>query len=1590
MNQTSTLNTPAALDRCDLFAGGGEMAALMQRVDWAATRLGPVEGWSPALRMMVRFLLANRFPLLLWWGPDFCQFYNDAYRPILGTKHPQSLGQPVRECWSEIWHILEPLIRTPFEGGPATWMEDIPLEINRYGFVEETHFTIAYSPVPDDTAPRGIGGVLATVHEISEKVVGERRTMALRDLGAAVLEERDPQEACSRAAEILARYPKDIPFSLLYLLDIDQKVARLAGSSGLSADKSISPDSIIIDLNRPAMWPLAKVIETHQVEIVDLCRGFGTIPAGPWSDPPSRAAVVPVHSNVAHQLAGFFIAGLSPRLRYDDPYRGFLDLAASQIATAVANARAYKQEKKRAEALAEIDRAKTTFFTNISHEFRTPLTLLLTPIEETLGKPNAALGQEERSHLEVAHRNGMRLLKLVNTLLDFARIEAGRIQASYEPVDLCSLTTDLASMFHSVIEKAGLSLQIECVPLKEPVYVDRDMWEKIVLNLISNAFKFTFNGGIRVQLNDRAKSVELTVIDTGTGIAESELPRLFERFHRVEGASGRTFEGSGIGLALVQELVKLHGGRVAVESIVGRGSTFRVFIPKGKAHLPPDRIQSLSDNSSAGRAISSYVAEASKWIPGSSEQATDFPVMEETLGNPKPAIEDSPNAAGHGATILLADDNTDMRDYLQKLLDKHYRVVAVSNGVEALKVMEKSSPDLILTDVMMPLMDGFGLLREVRDNPSTRSIPVIILSARAGEEARIEGGEAGADDYLIKPFSARELLARVGAQLRLKRIRQEADAWVRENEKRFRAFVNASCDVVYRMSPDWTEMWQLDGQGFISDTAGPKKNWIHEYIDPADQPMVLSAIENAIQTKSIFELEHRVRQVDGTLGWTLSRAIPILNDEGDIIEWLGAAKNITDRKQIEQALRASEAELRELNSQLKMELASSVRMQQLSERLVQLDNLNQLLSAILDAAIDIAHADMGNIQLLQGDALKIVAHRGFQEPFLHFFNSVNQGHAACGTVLPAAQRVIVEDVTKSPIFIGSPALKVMLDAGARAVQSTPLIDQSGQVFGIFSTHYRTARRPLESELRTLDVLARLAAELIKRKQAEDALRHSEQRMRLITDASPIMVWMSGTDKLCNYFNKAWLDFVGRTLEQEWGNGWTENVHPDDFDRCLQIYASSFDACRPFQMEYRMRHHSGKYRWILDSAVPRFASDGTFEGYVGGCLDIHVQKEASQARSRLAAIVESSDDAIVSKDLNGIVTSWNRQAEHLFGYKEQEMIGRSILAIIPPELHRDEDMILTKIRNGQKIEHFETVRIAKSGERIDVSLSISPVKDEHGNIIGGAKIARDIREPRKIERALRTTEKLAAAGRLAATVAHEINNPLEAVNNLVFLAKRDVRDTNKVAEYLGLAERELQRVAHIARQTLGFYRDTSSTTRFGVSKTLDDLLFLYEKRFEARNIRVIKQYKNNSEITAFAGEIRQAFSNLISNAIDAMPSGGSLVIRISETREWRNSFQPGVRVTILDTGTGIPLHARKSLFEPFFTTKSDVGTGLGLWITRNIVEKHHGNMRFVTRTGPPDHGTAFSIFLPLNRQNDQQLRQAGNSRPMMVAQEGKRI
>jgi len=356
-----------------------------------------------------------------------------------------------------------------------------------------------------------------------------------------------------------------------------------------------------------------------------------------------------------------------------------------------------------------------------------------------------------------------------------------------------------------------------------------------------------------------------------------------------------------------------------------------------------------------------------------------------------------------------------------------------------------------------------------------------------------------------------------------------------------------------------------------------------------------------------------------------------------------------------------------------------------------------------------------------------------------------------------------------------------------------------------------------------------------------------------------------------------------------------------------------------------------------------------------------RQQLDDARNRLAAIVESSDDAIISKDLNGIVTSWNGAAERIFGYKPEEMIGKPITLIIPAELQAQEPRILASIQAGKQIDHFETVRLHKAGNRLDISLTISPIKDQNGKIIGAAKIARDITKQRKLEMALHTSERLASVGRLAATVAHEINNPLEAVTNCIFLAKTQPELGENTRHYLSAADRELRRVAHIAQQTLGFYRNTSRPVSLVLSETVDDVLSIYDRKFKYKNLNVQTKIDPALTICTLQGELKQILSNLVANAIDASDEGGKVLVRAHKCRD-RHSDRDGVRITIADQGKGIPVSERRRVFEPFFTTKKDIGTGLGLWITKELLQKQGGRIQLRSSNYEPT-GTVIKIYLP---------------------------
>jgi PAS domain S-box-containing protein len=421
------------------------------------------------------------------------------------------------------------------------------------------------------------------------------------------------------------------------------------------------------------------------------------------------------------------------------------------------------------------------------------------------------------------------------------------------------------------------------------------------------------------------------------------------------------------------------------------------------------------------------------------------------------------------------------------------------------------------------------------------------------------------------------------------------------------------------------------------------------------------------------------------------------------------------------------------------------------------------------------------------------------------------------------------------------------------------------------------------------------------------------------------------------------------------------VHPDDVPVLLANLERSRDGAA-FEMEFRVVLPDGRVCWLYERARMEWLH-GKPLYLVGSCTDITERKLVEETRLQLAAIVESSDDAIISKSLNGVITSWNAAATRIFGYSSEEMIGRSILTIIPPELHPEEDVILSRLRAGQRIDHYETQRLRKNGERFDVSLTISPVKDSAGRVIGVSKIARDITDRKRAEQALRTSEKLASVGRLAATVAHEVNNPLEAVINLVYLCQHDTHLPPQLRAYLKTAEEELARISQMTKQTLGFYRDPSQPVTTPIHEVLQQLLSVFTPKTASKRIDVKLDIRGTPEIVAYAGEIKQLFANLLSNSIDAVPVGGRIRIRVSSINQRHGKNRPGVGVVLVDSGPGISPVNLPQLFQPFFTTKKNVGTGLGLWLCRSIVQKHGGTIRIRSNATPGRSWTAISVFLP---------------------------
>jgi PAS domain S-box-containing protein len=878
-----------------LFAADDEVGRDLEAVDWAATPLGPSESWPQSLQTAVDILLSSRFSMWMAWGPELTFFCNAAYRrDTLDRKYPWALGRPAREVWAEIWDDIGPRIGTVLATGSATWDEGLLLFLERSGYPEETYHTFSYSPLRDDAGV--VVGMLCVVSEVTEHVIGERRMSTLRDLGSDPSVVRTEQEMLDFSARQLDRNPQDLPFTLTYLFEDDGATARLAASTGIAAGHPAAPLVLAVGDPHP-VWPAATLLRGESV-VLDLDGApFTGLPVGVGSDAPERALTAPLAQQGGVPY-GFLVAGLNRYRPLDGAYHGFFDLVATHLAAGIASTRSYQQQQRRAEELAELDRAKTIFFSNISHEFRTPLTLIMGPVQELQRRLGDA-DPQVREELEVIHRSGLRLGKLVNTLLDFSRIEAGRMQASFEPADLAQVTADLASVFRSAVDRAGLVFEVDCPPLPEPVYLDRGMWEKVVLNLLSNALKFTFAGSIRIAVRAEGGHAIVTVADTGIGVPEQEMPRLFERFHRIENARARSNEGSGIGLALVQELVQLHGGAITAASTEGSGTTFAIRLPFGDAHLPADALVPAGQAATVSATAEPFVQEAMRWLPGlvpddAGAAAADRPHQAITPAGGADLVAGTSRSPL--ARMLVADDNADMREYLARMLrTAGYQVTAVTDGQAALDAIRADVPDLVLADVMMPRRDGLGLVGALRADPRTASVPVVLLSARAGEEAAAVGLQAGADDYLPKPFAAVELLARVRSNLEMARFRNR--------ESRFRRALIDSLQEGFFITDDEGTMLEAN-QAFLAlvgyDPAGLPFGWPHPWVPGAQTgPEAHALIDEAFagyRRRGGGRYTVPVRHRDGHTVWLACSSASLPDRDGRARLFVGTARDVTSER----------------------------------------------------------------------------------------------------------------------------------------------------------------------------------------------------------------------------------------------------------------------------------------------------------------------------------------------------------------------------------------------------------------------------------------------------------------------------------------------------------------------------------------------------------------------------------------------------------------------------------------------------------------------------------------------------------------------
>lgn len=1117
----------------DFLSSEGELGQLIREFNWSETPLGPINGWSQSLRTTINLMLNSTNPIWIGWGPENTFLYNDAYIDVLGiNKHPWALGRPAYVVWEEIWDVCGPMSDKVFNEAKSTVGNDVQLFMNRGDFIEEVYYSFNYSPVFDENGK--VSGLFCPNFETTPKILSVRRTRTLSELAAKALGEKTINSACFTAATTLAKNTEDIPLAVIYLLDASGKYALCKQITGLEEDHLYFPEKI--DFSKPGkcatQTAIERVCEGAPFSVAD----FGNndqLPFGMAGERVTSAAVYPLV--VSGKPVGSVIFGISPNLRFDSEYGTFFEMASAQVSKALQNATAIEDERRRHEELAELDKAKTAFFSNISHEFRTPLTLMLGPLEDLM--QNHTLQEKEQQIVETTHRNALRLLKLVNTLLDFSLVESGRLKARFTPVKLSQLTENLAGNFRSVIEKAGMGFNVKVSEIGEGVFVDRQMWEKIVFNLLSNAFKYTLKGTITVSLTKENGNAVLKVQDTGLGIPEKELPNMFGRFHRVQGITGRSYEGSGIGLSMIRELVLQHGGNISVESEEGKGSTFTVTIPLGSSHLPVEQVYE-SENFAEQTVSGHYVTEAGALLD--IDQATN----------------NSRKSSNDKETVIIADDNADMRRHLAAILEDEYNIVTATNGREALGKIEDVNPALILSDIMMPVMDGIEMLKEVKKDPATAMIPVVLLTARAGEESRIEGYETGADDYLVKPFSAKELTARIRSQIKITRTRDHIRKQLHNvfMQSPMAISILQGPEFVIEMANDY--MLELWGKSLWQVLNKPLAEALPEAVDQGFDKLLTQVFETGIS--HIDEECPFYHEKDGTTRQMYVKFIykAMYDEAGNVSGIIVVAHDVTQQVTARKAVEESEAKFRQLIRQAPMGI-----------------NIVKGLELIFEEAND-----------------KYLQYRGKTAKQL-----IGKPLAVA---IPELKGTSIEKNILSVLKTGKSQTHKELAA--------EIVKEGKSELHYFNSIYQ----PLVEDDKVTGVIM-IVDEITDQVTARKLKEQNEKDLQLVLETMPHMAFRGDASGMFNYYNQKYYDYTGLTFEEAKNEGWQKVIHPDILDKMMHDWQQAIASGTEYGETFLIKRKDGMYRWHLSRVVALHDEQGNVTQWVGTMTDIHEQKIFSE-------------------------------------------------------------------------------------------------------------------------------------------------------------------------------------------------------------------------------------------------------------------------------------------------------------------------------------------------------------------------------------------